>query len=153
MNISPTNNSQPSFKGVIIPENIIRHAPESLVISASPDGKIVRPLTSVVFRIVRDAKLKGIQFREKHFDSKFADALTEIFFRGTFRQSVAAWYPEIKRFGNRALIKQMIEELKLKDEDKKPLFHFLANAKRSIKYTNGEDFELVFSEKAKELSF
>lgn len=125
MNISPANNFQPSFKGVILPADFMNNNP-------------------IVIDIVPDETLKGVKFGERCFDSEFADILTRIHIGKERLEDVVNKYPQVKSFGDKPLIRQIIEQLNLGNNVKNALFTFLKKARDFFEvFETGNKLSLV----------
>lgn len=137
MNISPTNNSQPSFKGVIAPAVAIYQ----------------RPMSSIVFRVVPDTTLKGIQMGEKLIESKNADLLTKFvsdlkaisdYKRAQVKADPAA-YKSFRGLSLRPYVKRVINELGLSHQDRNALFNFMKKKEMTVHKTKkAGEFEVRF---------
>lgn len=138
MNISPTNNSQPSFKGVIAPVLDIYK----------------RPMYSIVFRVVPDSVVKGIQMGGRVIESKSADNLTEFTANPKKLELYSYWRmvtgngrnsSPMPRKDIKTLIKNIVNELGLSHHDRDDLFKFMKGKEMTVqKAKNADEFELRF---------
>lgn len=144
MNISPTNNSQPSFNGVKI----------------SADFATERP---VIFHIVPDSVLTGIQRGKETVFSNAADTLTRLIQDPKslydHRQIIKGAQPRravasSRNFANRLSIKtyvnKVIRDLRLGHRERNDLFHYMKDIEPKITTVEGKpgEFQLIFSREA-----
>lgn len=137
MNISPTNNSQPSFRGVIAPAVDIYR----------------RPMPSIIFRVVPDTKLKGIQMGEKIIESESADLLTKFVAdlhsmieckRAQVKANPSA-YKRFRGLSLRPYVNRIINELGLSHDDRNALFNFIKKKEMTVqKAKQAGEFEVSF---------
>lgn len=145
MNISPTNNSQPSFKGVKL----------------SADFATQRP---VVFHIVPDSVLTGIQIGEKTIRSNAADLLTQFVNKPSalfeHKQALKKAKPRrlsgssrdaLSRTSIRTYVNRVIQDLRLTPKEKNRLFHYMKGVELETVPVEGKpgEFELSFNREAK----
>lgn len=149
MNISPTNNTQPSFKGVIVPTVDIYK----------------RPMSSIVFRVVPDSVLKGIQMGERVIESENANLLTKFvtdpyaihdYVRAEREARVYKASPDehsLKGVSLQTFFNRLINELGLSHDDRNYLFRFMKSKEMTVKKAKeAGEFELRF-EKPKQKPF
>lgn len=144
MNIAPINNSQPSFKGVKI----------------SADFATKRP---VIFHIVPDSVLAGIQLGEERIFSNAAGALTrfvqdpkalydhrQIIKRAQPRRDVASSRNFANRISIKTYVNKVIGDLRLGHRAKNDLFHYMKGIEPKITTLEGKsgEFQLIFSREA-----
>lgn len=138
MNISPTNNSQPSFRGVIAPAVDIYK----------------RPMSSIVFRVVPDTTLKGIQMGEKVIESENAKHLTKFLANPKELEVYSYWRmvrgngrdsSPMPRMDIKTLINRVVNELGLSHHDRDDLFKFMKGKEMTVQKANeAGEFELRF---------
>lgn len=146
MNISSTNNSQPSFKGVKL----------------SADFATQRP---VIFHIMPDSVLTGIQHGENKIHSSAADLLA-LFIKDPqalyeHKQALRKAKPRrltggssrdaLSRTSIRTYVNRVIQDLGLTSKEKNRLFHYMKDVEPKTVRVEGktDEFRLIFNREAK----